>query len=53
MGEPELHRIQNPAALFRMEEDIQATGYIVQEAVWRDRRLASFPDATESCGAIC
>lgn len=34
---PELHRIQNPAAQFRMAEDIQATGYIVQEEAWQTR----------------
>jgi hypothetical protein len=33
----ELHRIQDPAAHFRMEEDIRATGYIVQEDAWRGR----------------
>jgi len=34
---PELHRIQNPAGQFRMEEDILATGYIIQEEAWRQR----------------
>jgi len=37
---PELHRIQNPAEQFRMGEDIEATGYIIQEAAWRNKRLA-------------
>jgi superfamily II DNA or RNA helicase len=40
---PELHRIQNPAAHFRMDDDIQATGYIVQEHVWRGQ-LEEFHD---------
>ena len=29
----DLHRIRSPAAQFRMGEDIQATGYMVQEDV--------------------
>jgi len=33
---PESHRIQNPAAQFRLE-DIQATGYVIREAAWRNR----------------
>ena len=32
-----LHRTQKPAPQLRMEEDIQATGYIVHEETWRDR----------------
>ena len=36
---PELHRIQNPAGQFRMDEDILATGYIIQEEAWRGKRL--------------
>ncbi|MFW6116711.1 MAG: hypothetical protein ACOC6F_03195 [bacterium] len=35
--EPELHRIQDPAAHFREGEDIFATGFIVHEETWRDR----------------
>jgi hypothetical protein len=34
---PELHRIVNPAAGFRVGEEIVATGYIIQEDVWRER----------------
>jgi hypothetical protein len=34
---PELHRIPNPAALFRMEEEIRVTGYIIHEDAWRGR----------------
>lgn len=34
---PELHTIKNPAAQFRMEEEIVATGYIIQEEAWRDK----------------
>jgi hypothetical protein len=40
IGDPELYRIQNPAAHFRMEEDIQATGYIVQEKSWREQAIS-------------
>jgi hypothetical protein len=32
---PELHCIQDPAAHFRMDEDIFATGFIVPEESWR------------------
>jgi SNF2 family DNA or RNA helicase len=32
---PQLHRIQNPAAHFRMDEDIFATGFIIHEETWR------------------
>jgi len=35
--EPQLHRIQDPAARFRVGEDIVATGYIIQEETWRER----------------
>ena len=35
--EPELHRIQEPAAHFRESEDIFATGFIVHEQTWRER----------------
>ena len=38
-GKPELHRIQNPAAQFRMDEDILATGYIIQEKTWRQQAV--------------
>jgi hypothetical protein len=34
---PQLHCIQNPAARFRVGEDILATGYIIQEKTWRER----------------
>ncbi len=34
---PQLHRIQNPAAHFRMGEDIFATGFIVPEKRWREK----------------
>jgi hypothetical protein len=34
---PALHRIANPAAGFRVGEEIVATGYIIQEDVWRER----------------
>ena len=37
---PQLHRIQNPAAHFRMDEDIFATGFIVPEDKWRDKASA-------------
>jgi hypothetical protein len=32
---PELYRVQNPAAHFRMDEDIFATGFIIPENRWR------------------
>jgi hypothetical protein len=32
---PELHRVQNPAAHFTLDEDIFATGFIVPEENWR------------------
>jgi hypothetical protein len=31
---PQLHRIQNPAAHFRLGEDIFATGFVVPEEKW-------------------
>jgi hypothetical protein len=31
-----LHRIPNPAARFRMDEDIFATGFIVPEDRWQE-----------------
>ena len=34
---PQLHRIQNPAAHFRMGEDIFATGFIIHEETWREK----------------
>jgi hypothetical protein len=34
---PALHRIPNPAAGFRVGEEIVATGYIIQEDTWRER----------------
>ena len=34
---PELHRIQNPAAQFHVGEEIEVTGYIIQEDAWRER----------------
>jgi hypothetical protein len=34
---PALHRIPNPAARFRVGEEIVATGYIIQEDIWRER----------------
>jgi hypothetical protein len=34
---PQLHCIQNPAARFRMDEDIFATGFIIHEETWRER----------------
>jgi hypothetical protein len=36
-NEPELHRIQNPAAHFKLDEDIFATGFIISEEKWRNR----------------
>jgi len=36
-SQPELHRIQNPAAHFTLDEDIFATGFIIPEDRWRDR----------------
>jgi superfamily II DNA or RNA helicase len=35
--EPQLHRVQNPAARFRMDEDIFATGFIIHEDTWREK----------------
>jgi hypothetical protein len=35
--QPQLHRIQDPAAHFRVGEDILATGYIIHEQTWRER----------------
>jgi len=32
---PELHRVQNPAGKFRMDEDILATGFIINEDAWK------------------
>jgi hypothetical protein len=37
---PRLHRIQNPAAHFRMDEDIFATGFIIPEEYWKRQTLA-------------
>ncbi|HDQ71911.1 MAG TPA: DUF3883 domain-containing protein [Chloroflexi bacterium] len=34
-GSPQLHRIQNPAARFRMDEEIFATGFIIPEDNWQ------------------
>ncbi len=34
---PQLHRVQNPADLFRVDEDIFATGFIIPEEKWRRR----------------
>ncbi len=34
---PRLHRILNPAAHFRMDEDIFATGFIIHEEKWQQR----------------
>jgi superfamily II DNA or RNA helicase len=36
-AEPQLESIQNPAAHFRMDEDIFATGFIIPEERWRER----------------
>jgi hypothetical protein len=35
--EPELHPIQNPAARFRVGQDIVAIGYIIHEETWWGR----------------
>lgn len=35
--EPELQCIQNPAAVFRVGEDILATGFIIHEEKWWGR----------------
>jgi hypothetical protein len=35
--QPELHRIQELAAHFRVSEDILATGYIIHEETWQER----------------
>jgi hypothetical protein len=34
---PQLHRIQNPAAQFQLDQDIFATGFIIHEEKWRER----------------
>ncbi|MCB0164257.1 MAG: DUF3883 domain-containing protein [Anaerolineae bacterium] len=34
---PQLHRVQNPAAHFTMDEDIFATGFIIPEDKWSQR----------------
>ncbi len=34
---PKLHRLQNPAAHFRLDEDIFAAGFIVPEEKWRQQ----------------
>jgi hypothetical protein len=39
--EPQLHRIQDPAARFRVGEDILATGYI-QGETWRQRTRSDY-----------
>jgi len=36
---PQLHRVQNPAAHFRMDEDIFATGFIVPEEKWQTHKI--------------
>jgi len=36
---PQLRRIQDPAARFRVGEGILATGYIIQEETWRERTV--------------
>jgi len=33
---PQLHCIQNPAARFRLDQDIFATGFIIHEENWRE-----------------
>ncbi len=38
---PELHRIPNPAAGFRVGEEIEVTEYIIKEDVWRKRAKES------------
>ena len=38
MDEPQLHRIRDPAAQFRMGEDIVATGFIIDEDAWQRHR---------------
>jgi hypothetical protein len=38
-SEPQLHRIQNPAAHFTLDEDIFATGFIIPEDSWRIRKV--------------
>jgi hypothetical protein len=35
--EPQLHRVQHPAAHFREGEDIFATGFTVHEETWREQ----------------
>ena len=32
--EPQLHRIHDPAGVFRVGQDVSATGFIVREATW-------------------
>jgi hypothetical protein len=39
--EPELHRIQNPAAQFRVGEEIEVTGYIIREETWRGKERSA------------
>ncbi|MBL7064418.1 MAG: DUF3883 domain-containing protein [Anaerolineae bacterium] len=34
---PQLHCIQNPAAQFRVGEDIFATGFIIHDETWREK----------------
>jgi hypothetical protein len=34
---PQLHRVQNPAAHFRLDEDIFATGFIIPEENWQSK----------------
>ncbi|HET89634.1 MAG TPA: DUF3883 domain-containing protein [Chloroflexi bacterium] len=36
---PQLHRVQNPAARLRMDEDIFATGFIVPEDRWQETAI--------------
>jgi superfamily II DNA or RNA helicase len=36
-GDPQLQRIQNPAAQFALDEDIFATGFIIPEDRWHDK----------------
>ncbi|MCQ3973985.1 MAG: helicase [Anaerolineae bacterium] len=37
---PQLHRIQNPAAHFTLDEDIFATGFIIPEGKWQDKKVS-------------
>jgi hypothetical protein len=47
---PALQRIQNPAAVFQIDEDIFATGFIIPEEKWQGRGSAGNSSASRGTG---